>query len=119
MHQYFKSLVGKTRNFINLTLTLSTRFQKSLAYDLNQDQYYFMDQVSSGVTKTLSSLSEPRKDLLKTLHPDLEDDEEVFQASNLKQNGVRYKQNDVLVWRLVDGELEIPEFVQIKNAVQI
>ena len=119
MHQYFKSLVGKTRNFINLTLTLSTRFQKRLAYDLNQDQYYFMDQVSSGVKKTLSSLSEPTKDLLKTLYPDLEDDEEVFQTSNLKQNGVRYKQNDVLVWRLVDGELEIPEFVQIKNAVQI
>jgi hypothetical protein len=39
MHQYFKQLVRKTRNYINVTATLSERFQRKKCYELATNSF--------------------------------------------------------------------------------
>lgn len=119
-HQYFKRLTHKSRNFINLTLTLTTRFQRRQAFSLNQKDYYTKcSVVSSGSSRALSTMNHTLIDFIKEEYPNMPDDENIYCCTHVEIHEVTYKTNNVLVWKLEAGFLEIPTFLLISSNILI
>lgn len=120
MHQYFKRLTERTKNFINLTHTLSNRFQNLLSYYLYQKDFYESAPiVLSGETKTIHTISERLAEVIRGEFGDIRDDECVYISSQVNISDVCYKKGTFLVWKLSGGYDEIPQFMLVKGLIQI
>lgn len=102
-----------------MTQTPTTRYQKRQAYDLNQSEYYCRQSVLSGSSKSITTLPNNLYQLIKQSYTGVNDDENIFTTNNAEINGVRYKKNDIILWTLSGGELELPEFLRIVTIIEI
>ena len=119
IHQYFKQLVGRTKNFVNLTATLTKRFQRRQAYNLKQSQYYARLEVYSGHSKSFNSLPQKMATLIKQQVPHLKENETLYCSTHVDIEGVKYKKNFIFVSKLTGGYLERPEFIKVVELVEI
>ena len=119
VHQYFKQLIGKTKNFINITLTLSTRFQRSRAYDLNQEKYFSVHHIPSGNAKPLSSLNHQLVSAITVSFPNIDENESIFVCNNAEIAGVSYRKKNIYIASLTGGYFEAPRFLQVIELVKV
>lgn len=49
----------------------------------------------------------------------LDDTETIFCTGNAEINGHKYEKNDIFVWGLDGGDLELPEFLKVIAVVQV
>ena len=115
VHQYFKRLTARVRNFVNLTQTLSTRFQNLKAYHLGQKDYFSDDShVSAGSTQTLSSLCSPLLQSFLKKFPNCSDMQEtVFVTNCVNMRGVTYQKGFAYVYKLCNDDIETVTFAQL------
>ena len=116
LHQYFKRLTSKTRNFINLTHTLSTRFQNLKAHYLGQAQFFTTAKNMSGSSKVLSSLGTAVVSLFRERFEDC-GDEKVYVTHTVTIKEVNYTQGYVFVSKLLNGDVETPQFLKINTII--
>ena len=119
VHQYFKQLIGKTKNFINLTLSLTNRFQRSRAYDLNQDKYFTDHHVPSGNPRPLSRIKQQLVSAITKSFPDVAEDESIFVCNSAEIGGVSYRKKNIYIASLTGGYFETPRFFQVIELAKI
>lgn len=117
VHQYFKRLTKRTGNFINLTHTLSSRYQNYKAYQLSQAKYFQSESVQSGKTQLLSSLGHDAVELFWRYLPDVSAEENVFVANSIELNGMCYNAGTLLITAMRIDHMDIPKFVKIEKLV--
>ena len=117
VHQYFKRLTKRTGNFINLTQTLSSRYQNYKAYQLSQTKYFKSEAVHSGKPQLLSSLGPEVVELFQRYLPGRSSEEKLFVANNLELNGMQYNAGSLLVTGMKIEDMDIPEFLYIEKLI--
>lgn len=110
-HQYFKDLVKRTRNFQNLTLTLSTRCQSLQAVHFSSD-FEPRVVVGPGQSKPLSSFAaQIRGSLQESAGLGYFEDESVFSANWIVVEGTKLSLKTVFLTDVVHEE--VPLFCEI------
>ena len=116
VHQYFKRLTSRTRNFINLTHTLSTRYQNLKAFNLSLDKYFSGTGNVTGESKALTSLGATVLNLFKATLPNCTQDK-VFVTNSVTLREVQYEKGLVYIIRLLHGDIERPEFIELETLI--
>ena len=123
-HQYFKNLARNTRNFLNISATLSDRHQLKQCWEFSSVNLLgdFEKVPGKSVSTPFVSLPYDLQTALKTncnfnFSADLKD--KVSQrVSEIELDNIKYAVGDVLVLDLLETE-QIPVFVQIKYIINI
>lgn len=118
-HQYFKDIARITRNFVNITHTLSKRHQMRQCYEglSSLDVGYVVMAKTKGTSLITLPLS--LQDSIKAyLHTELDEEEEVTEVTALKKHSVLYKVGTLYPVALLHGE-EIPLFFEVVRILSI
>lgn len=123
VHQYFKDLARRIRNFRNIPLTLATRYQTLLASHLSSQSFMQTNRdlvVGPGKTRTLSVMpSDIREEIRATADLGLyEDLEEIFCCDWLSHRGYRYNIGSIVV-TFIALEEEFPVMTEITHIMNI
>lgn len=117
MHQYFKQIVRRVRNFKNITLTLCERFQRKRCYEFAAGLYMLSAPKLDGVQKMLKVRDLPAglRSVLSRQQAAVATDN-VQSTSRIVIDGKRFRVGTFVVTDLVCSE-EIPVFVQIMHII--
>ena len=119
VHQYFKQLVRKTKSFVNVTASLSSRFQRRKCYELAANALSLSSTIINSAQHVMTILSLPS--LLRAL---LTHSYGIYEASTVLSvksvtvNGQKYKVGCMFVCDVTTTE-EIPLFVLVKHIIQV
>lgn len=112
-HQYFKSIARITRNFVNITQTLSKRHQMRQCYEAQSSIDLGYSVPTATKTKTFVTLPPALRETIKSyLDAEIDDTEVVAQVKTLKKHSVLYRVGMLYAIALLHGE-GIPLFFEI------
>lgn len=121
VHQYFKQLARRTRNFLNVTSTLATRYQNNKCYEKASNTFLLSGAIIPAVQKQLQ-LSQLPTDLAQILiHTACSSPcsiQVVYSVRSLNVNGQRFKVGCYVVHDVLLPE-EIPCFACIKYILSV
>lgn len=117
VHQYFKRLTSRTRNFINLTQTLSNRYQNLKAFYLGHDNFFSDSNNITGSSVLLSSLGLNIVTQFRAKYPFCAN--EAFITNIMELQGVKYSKGYAYVIDLLHDEAETPHFFEIETIVRV
>ena len=115
-HQYFKKLVANTKNFINVTHTLTERHQMRLSYELSSKNVFTVGTEPQSAVKSISFGNLPqtlRLIIQDKLGKAIEDVSIVPAVKSLHVEGINYKINSSVCY-VLEFIKELPCFVQPK-----
>lgn len=123
VHQYFKEMMRRLKNFRNVPHSLAVRFQYLLASHLSSPNFltdYDHIEVGKGHTGVLSDLASGVCDLVKS-EADIglfDEWEELFSAEWIRRAGFTYR-TGMLVVTFVATETRTPLFMEITHILNI
>ena len=118
VHQYFKRLTQCTKNFKNLTQTLSNRYQNLKAFQLSNLEFFPLEfDITSGASVVINTLGEKLSSLL--INDMVDGDEKVYITSSVELGQVKYSCGSILIHKLADDLVSTPQFVEICKLVKI
>lgn len=119
VHQYFKRLTKRTGNFINLTQTLSNRYQNLKALQLSKSRYFIEDSIQNGNTETFSFLSHETAALLLMHTTEILPEEHIYVATSIELNGTIYTVGNIYISALSNIALDIPHFFELERIINL
>ena len=119
VHQYFKQLIKKTKNFVNVTASLCSRFQRRKCYELAANALCVSATIINGAQHivTVTSFPPSLRALLMDSY-DVHDSNTVLSVRSVTVNGQKYKVGCMFVCDVTPTE-EIPVFVFVKHIIQV
>jgi hypothetical protein len=119
MHQFFKQLIHKTRSHINVTATLSGRFQRKKCYEIASNSCMLSSVIMHSAQCLIQSTKLP-SGLLNVLMEQwgVKTADQLLSVRSITDNGVKYVVGCVYVYDVVHTE-EVPVFVKVSHILQL
>jgi len=115
-HQYFKKLIVNTKNFINVTSTLTERHQMRLSYELSSKHFFSVESEAQSAIKNISFGTLPqtlRVTIQEKIGKPINDICVIPAVKSLHVDGISYIINSSVCY-VLDFIKELPCFVQPK-----
>ncbi len=118
-HQYFKGLIRQTKNHVNVTGSMSHRFQRRKCYEIVSNVYMLSSTVIHSAQHLLKVKQLPPT-LVRLLISqfNLTNSSQVLSVKSASVNGVKYTVGCLFVYDVVSTE-EIPIFVSVKHLLNL